>query len=63
MNIFRLGDFVDCLYLIDLQIKGSTDTARPTSYIDPHLKIDSEGRNFATKEITITNMQVTITNI
>jgi hypothetical protein len=34
----RFGDFVDRIYLID-----TTDTARPASYLDLHLEIDSEG--------------------
>ena len=63
MNISRFGDFVDCIYLIELQIKSNTDTATHTSYIDPHLKMDSDGQNFTKKEIAIKNMQVTITNI
>ena len=34
---------IDHIYLIDLQIKDTTDTDRSASYLDLHLKIDSEG--------------------
>jgi hypothetical protein len=32
------------IYLIELDIKDTTDTDRSASYLDLHLKIDSEGR-------------------
>ena len=38
------GDFVDRIYPIEFEIKDTTDTARPASYFDLHLKIDSDGR-------------------
>ena len=43
-NDSRFGDFVDCIYLIELEIKDTTDTDRSASYLDLHLEIDSEGR-------------------
>jgi hypothetical protein len=36
------GDFVDCIYPIELEIKDTTDTDRSASYLDLHLEIDSE---------------------
>jgi hypothetical protein len=39
-----LGDFVVRIFLIELDIKDTTDTARSTSYIDKHIEIESEGR-------------------
>jgi hypothetical protein len=44
LNNSRLGDFVDRIYPIELEIKDTTDTDRSASYIDLHLEIDSEGR-------------------
>ena len=44
LNNSRFGDFVDCIYPIELEIKDSTDTDRSASYFDLHLAIDSEGR-------------------
>ena len=38
-----LGDFVDRIYPIELEIKDTTDTDRFASYLDLHLEIDSEG--------------------
>jgi hypothetical protein len=40
----RFGDFVDGIYLIELEIKDTTDTDRSASYLDLHLDVDSEGR-------------------
>jgi hypothetical protein len=40
----RFGDFVDRIYLIEFEIKNTTDTDRSASYIDLHLVIDSRGR-------------------
>jgi hypothetical protein len=37
-------NFVDRIYLIELEIKDTTDTDRYVSYLDLHLEIDSEGR-------------------
>ena len=39
-----LGDFVDCIYPIELEIKDTTIIARSASYLDIHLEIDSEDR-------------------
>jgi hypothetical protein len=44
----RLGDFVDRICPIGLEIKDTTDTDRCASYLDIHLEIDSEGQ-FRTK--------------
>ena len=44
LNNSRFGDFVDCIYPIELEIKDSTDTDRSASYLDIHLEIASEGR-------------------
>ena len=44
LNNSRLGDFVDRIYPIELEIKDTTDTDRSASYLDLHLEIDCEGR-------------------
>jgi hypothetical protein len=44
LNNSRLGDFVDRIYPIELEIKDTTDTDTSASYIGLHLEIDSEGR-------------------
>ena len=44
LNNSRFGNFVDCTYPIELEIKDTTDAARSASYLDLHLKIDSEGQ-------------------
>jgi hypothetical protein len=44
LNNFRLGDFVDIIYPIKLEIKDTTDTDRSASYLDLHLETDSEGQ-------------------
>ena len=46
LNHSRFGDFVDRIYLIELEIKDTTctDADRSASYLDLHLEIDSEGR-------------------
>ena len=44
LNNFRLGDFVDGIYPITLEVKDTTDTGRPASCLVLHLVIDSEGR-------------------
>ena len=44
LNNSRFGDFVDRIYLIELEIKDTTDTDRYVSYLDLHLEIDNEGR-------------------
>jgi hypothetical protein len=37
-----LGDFVDRIYPIELQIKDTTDTDRYVSYLDLQLEMDRE---------------------
>jgi hypothetical protein len=44
LNNSRFGDFVDRIYLIELEIKDTTDTDKSASYLDLILEIDSEGR-------------------
>ena len=44
LNNSRFGDFVDRIYPIELEIKDTTDTDRYASYLDLHLKSDSNGR-------------------
>jgi hypothetical protein len=44
LNKAMLGNFVDCIYPIELENKDTTDTDRSSSYLDLHLDIDSEGR-------------------
>ena len=44
LNNSRFGDFVDCIYPIELEIKDTTDTDRSASYLDIHLRIDCEGQ-------------------
>jgi hypothetical protein len=44
LNNSRLGDFVDRIYPIELEIKDTTDRDRSASYLDLHLDNDSEGR-------------------
>jgi hypothetical protein len=44
LNHCRFGDFVDRIYLIELDIKDTTDTFISASYLDLHLEIDSEWR-------------------
>ena len=39
----KVDDYVDCIYVIEFEVKDTTDTARSTSYLDLHLDIDSEG--------------------
>ena len=43
LNNSMFGDFVDRIYPVELEIKDTTDTDRPVSYLDLHLEIDSEG--------------------
>jgi hypothetical protein len=49
LNNYRFGDFVDCIYPIDLEIKDTTDTDRSASYLDLHLEIDSENETLRQK--------------
>jgi len=44
LNNSRVGDFVDRIYPIKLEIKNNTNTDMSASYLDIHLEIDSEGR-------------------
>jgi hypothetical protein len=44
LNNSRFGDFVDLIYPIEFEIKDTTDTVGSGSYLDLHLKIDSEGQ-------------------
>jgi hypothetical protein len=41
---FKLVDFLDQIYPIEVEIKDTTDTTRSASYLDIHLEIDNEGR-------------------
>jgi len=44
LNISRFDDFVERIYPIEHEIKATTDTDRPASYLDIYLKINNEGR-------------------
>ena len=44
LNNSRIGDFVDRIYPIELEIKDTTDTDGSASYLDIQLEIDSKGR-------------------
>ena len=44
LNTSRFDDFVDRINPIEFEIKDTTDTDRSASYLDLHLKIDSEGQ-------------------
>jgi hypothetical protein len=50
-DVLSLNNFVDCIYPIEPAIKNTTDTDRSNSYLDRHIEIDSEERNFTTKEM------------
>ena len=43
LNNSRVGDFVDPIYPIELEIKDTTATDMSASYLDIHIEIDSEG--------------------
>ena len=43
LNNSRVGDFVDRIYPIELEIKDTTATDMSASYLDIHIDIDSEG--------------------
>ena len=43
LNNSTVGDFVDHIYPIELEIKDTTDTTRSVSYLDLHLVTGSEG--------------------
>ena len=52
LNNCRFGDFLDRIYLIELEINDTTYTYIAAPYLDLHLEIDSEWRlrtNFTTK--------------
>ena len=42
LNNARFGDFVDHIYLTELEIKDTTDTDWSATYIDPHLETENE---------------------
>ena len=42
INSCKIGDFVDRIYPVELEIKDTTDTDRSESYVDLHLEIDNE---------------------
>jgi hypothetical protein len=44
LNNSRFGNFVDCIYPIELEVKDTTDTDMSASFLDLHLDIDSEER-------------------
>ena len=44
LNNSKLGDFVDRIFPIEIEVKNTTDTDRSASYIDLHLDVDSKGR-------------------
>ena len=44
LNNSKLGDFVDRIFPIELEVKDTTDTDRSALYIDLHLDVDSKGR-------------------
>ena len=43
-NISKLSDFIDYIYPIELEIKDTTDKARPASYLNLHIEFYSEER-------------------
>ena len=45
LNNSRFGDFVDCIYPTELEIKDTADTDMFASYLDLHLEIDNEVKN------------------
>ena len=44
LDYFKLGDYVDRIYSIELKVKDTTDTDRSATYLYLHTEIDSEGR-------------------
>ena len=53
LNNSRLSGLLDRIYLIEVEIKDTTNTDRSASYLHLHLEIDSEGRlrtNFTAKD-------------
>ena len=57
LNNSRFGDFVDSIYPIELEIKETTGTDRPASYLDLNLEIDS-GRGGWVKNDTLRQMRL-----
>jgi hypothetical protein len=43
LNDSNLGDIVDRIYPIGFEIKDTTDTDRPASYLDLSIECDSRG--------------------
>jgi hypothetical protein len=43
-KLWRLGDIVDRIYPIELEIKDTANTNRSASYLDLYIEIDSECR-------------------
>ena len=39
INNSKFGDYADCFYPNELEIKDTTDTGRSASYFDLHIKI------------------------
>ena len=44
INNSRYGDFVDLTYPTELKINDATDTYGSPSFLEIHLKVDSDGR-------------------
>ena len=42
LNNYQLGDFVDRIYPIEIEINDTTNTARSASYLDLHLEMHSK---------------------
>jgi hypothetical protein len=62
LNNFKLGDFVDRIYPIELEITDTTYKARSFSYLDLHLEIYSEAWLRTKPYATIDNFNFSITN-
>ena len=43
LNNSKFGDFLDCFYPIEIEIKITTDTVLFASHIELHVELDSEG--------------------
>jgi CRISPR/Cas system CMR-associated protein Cmr5 small subunit len=56
LNNSRFGDFVDHIYLIELEIKDTTYTDRSASYLDLHLEIDRDQNTETTLLISPTEI-------
>ena len=61
LTLCRLAIFW-CFYPIELEIRGSTDTARFTSYLDIHLEVDSEGKLIRKPYDKWDNLNLTVVN-